>query len=132
MTTAEEYVNGLRELADWFEAHPEIERPSTDFSIYATDSKENAEETMRALLPCKKKYDDSLFTLSRSFGPFTLHYVFMRNTVCTPKVVGQREVPLKVIPPRFEPEKVIEAHTEDVIEWECEPVLAVEDAHEPV
>ena len=136
--TATEYANGLRLLADWFDAHPEVETPGNEISVYGTDSKENAALTMRALTPCAKKYTESIFSLSREFGPIMLRYVFMRNAVCTPRVVGQREVEAKVIPAKFEPERFIEAHTEDIIEWDCEPILApkatpeAEVEHEPV
>lgn len=128
------YAAGLRELADLLELNPKLELPLTIITVYATDTKENAANVLRALSPCEKEYAGALFKIKRKIGPLTLSYVFMRNTVCTPRVVGTREVEAKHIPERLIPSSFNPAHTEDIIEWECEePLLArTDDSKEPL
>ena len=114
-----EYADGLRQIADWIEAHPDIEVPETELSGYGMHSKEDAAKVLMALKPCKKLYGDSLFSIVREFGPITLKFVFSRNQVCTPRVVGTKVVPAT-------PERIIEAmpeHVVEIIEWDCEPIL---------
>lgn len=118
-----EYAGGLRLLADWYEQHADVELPSSVVTVYAEDTKENAALILRSLSPCEKTYADDLFHLKRKFGPLLLDFVFLRNTVCVPRIVGQREVPASVTPAQFVPEKFVEAHTEDIIERDCKPVL---------
>ena len=114
------YACGLRELADWIEAHPEIALPNCEISSYSLDEREEAAAVLKALKPCRKHYSGEMFYIRRDFGPITLSYVFYRNTVCVAKVVGKKEIPEQTIP-----EQVIPAHTEDIIEWDCsEPILA--------
>jgi len=129
MTTATEYAAGLRQLADWIEAHPEQPRPDAELSVYALNTKQEAAACLRALTPCKKEYRDELFQLSRMFGPLNLKFIFYRNAVCTRKVVGTKEVGVEVIPSRVIPEQIIPAHTEEIVEWECgESLLAIKEA----
>jgi len=125
-----EYANGLRLLADWFEAHQDVELLPTKLTIYPEETKENAARTLRALSPCAKEYRDELFSLTRKFGVITLDYCFYRKTVCVARVVGTKEVPETVVPERIEPAKVVPAHTVDIVEWDCKPVLG-EDAQPP-
>lgn len=125
MTTAVEYAAGLRELADWIEAHPEVDTPSREFTVYSLNTKQEAADCLRALTPCKKEYKADNFFLSREFGPITLSFMFYRNAICTKRVIGTKEVGTQVIPSRFTPEEIIPAHTEEIYEWDCgESLLA--------
>mgnify|MGYP001587548157 FL=1 len=126
-----EYAKGLRQIADWIEAHPTIVLPNNNISVYGADEREEAVEILKALKPCRKNYDDEMFYIKRDFGPLTLSFVFYRAKVCVAKVVGQ-----KVIPEVREPAKVIEIpekitpeHTEDIIEWDCSPILKHDNDH---
>lgn len=122
MTTTEmTFSDALRKLADIYEAHPTLEKPS--FSIYASDTRDNAAKTLRALLPAEKEYDGQIFRISKKIGPIDLSFVFLRSTVCTPRVIGKRRVEASIIPGQIIPEQVIPAHEEDVIEWACDDSL---------
>lgn len=125
MTTAAEYATGLRELADWIEAHPDIALPDNELMVYSLNTRAEAANCLRALMPCKKEYRDTNFYISREFGPITLKFMFYRNDICTKRVVGTKEVGTEVIPSRFTPEQIIPAHTEEIYEWDCgESLLA--------
>ena len=128
MTTALEYVAGLRELADWIEAHPDIARPGTRFSVYPSNTKAEAAACLAALMPCKKEYSDECLYIVREFGPITLSFAFLRRSVCTRRVVGTKHVEVHVIPSRFTAEQVIEAHDEDIVEWDCGESLLTANA----
>lgn len=125
-TERKEFCDGLRAVADWLEAHPDLALPQSDVSCYALDTKEEAAHTLKNLAPCEKIYTEGLFYISRRFGPVILRYAFNRDSVCTLKVVGKREVPETVIEAR--PEQIIPAHTVDITEWECAPILHTADA----
>lgn len=124
MYDATEYSKSLRDLADWVEAHPDIELPNDSISIYSRNTKEEAVEVLKALTPCKKDYSDDLFTISRSFGRVLLRFIFYRNVVCTRRVVGTQEVPEKFTLEKYTPSELIPAHTEEIVEWDCDPILA--------
>jgi hypothetical protein len=119
-----EYADGLRELADWIEANPDIEVPDKVFQVYSMNTKEEASKCLSALKPCRKEYRNDMFHLVRDFGPLTLDFVFYRNAVCTRRVVGTKEIGTELIPARLIPEQIIPAHVEEIVEWECgEPLL---------
>jgi len=123
MITAAEYAAGLRELADWIEAHPEMPRPGGTLTVYTLNSREEAAACLKALGTCQKEYTESNFYLSREFGPIKLTFMFYRSAVCQRRVVGQKQVGTQVIPARITPEEIIPAHTEDIVEWDCEESL---------
>lgn len=118
-----EYAASLRQLAGWYEAHPEAPVPS-DPTLYvsAKDTLEEVRRLARELAPCDKAVggtDSGTFTLSRRFGDLTLKFVFWRSAVCTRRIVGMVEVPERVTP----------AHTKELVEWDCpDSVLS----HDPV
>lgn len=119
------YTDGLRELADWYDAHPEIDIPGNhELNVSHLNSKDEARALIRALGACKKDYGSSLVTISRNFGSIAVKFLFYRESVCRKVVVGTRDVPEKVIPAA--PEQVIPAHVEEITEWKCEPILAPE------
>ena len=132
MSEHTEYVAGLRELANWIEAHPTICLPNETISVYGVNEREEAAEILRELKPCAKEYSDQMFYIKRAFGPITLSFVFYRDRVCKARVVGKKEVPeVRESAKTIEiPEKIVPAHTVDIIEWDCgEPLLvAKQDA----
>lgn len=122
------YAAGLRELADWIEAHPDIALPAKEIRVYSLNERDEAAAVLRALKPCRKEYSDNMFDIKRDFGAVTLDFVFYRDRVCKARVVGQKEIPEVREPAKTIeiPEKIIPAHTEDIIEWDCgEPLLEV-------
>jgi hypothetical protein len=114
------FVAGLHEVAVWLDQHPTVELPESTITCYAmNDSPEVVALIMRAMGKCEKQASDNgLFYLKKKFGPITLQYIFDRNTVCTAKVVGHKDVPEEVIPAR-----TIAAHSVPILEWDCQPVL---------
>jgi hypothetical protein len=113
---AKQFAESLRQLADWYAAHPEAPVPAiTTFNVFRQPEQLAADARM--LAPCDKVGVDKWFVLRKSFGagdPFdslTLEFNYARSEVCTPRVVGQRVIPA-------EPEKVV-----DVVEWDCGPIL---------
>lgn len=121
------YANGLRELADWVEAHPDKALPGKEINCYSLNERGDAAAILSALKPCRKEYGDEMFYIRRDFGPITLSYVFYRAKVCVAKVVGKKVIAEVREPARTIelPEKITPEHTEDIIEWDCsEPLLA--------
>lgn len=112
----------LRALADFYDANPLC--PEPEISIYLHADK--AKEVLRNLGSFEKDYDDSYMYARVKVGDRTLKLSTQRDAVCTRKVVGTREVPEEVIPSTYTPEEVIPAHTAEIIEWECDPILARE------
>ena len=122
-----EYADGLRHLADWLEAHPEVDAPESEISCYGMNDREEAAAVLAACGTCEKKYTDGLFSILKKFGPVTLRYVFHRNAVCVKRVVGTKVVPASVVPAREE--QVIPEHEEEIVEWDCaEPLLKAREA----
>lgn len=116
--THKDYADGLRQIADWYEAHPEIALPTpATLGNYMLNTKEEAAQVSRALGTCEKTYTDTMFYISRQFDAVRLEFVFFRNAVCVPRVVGTEDVPERVIP----------AHTRDIVEWDCSPILGEAD-----
>jgi hypothetical protein len=120
MNERQEFAQGLRDMADWYEVHPEITLPFKEFMNYTMNTKEDAQIVMRAMGSCVKTYDDSIFGLEKHFGPIKARFVFMRNEVCERKVVGTKIVPEKFTPAKTEPE-----HEVEIVEWECVPILKI-------
>ena len=116
--TAHEYADGLRQIADWYEEHPEIPVPHLDsVDIYTVRDRDDLRRVARALGHCEKgsASAESLFVLKRQFGALWLQFYWHREQVCTRRVVGVTEVAEQFIP----------AHTREIVEWDCESILQV-------
>ena len=75
----------------------------------------------------RKEYSDSYFRLFMDFGkkqPVRYKIVCNREEVCEKHVVGTEKVTKKVAPPGEWTEEEVE---QDIIEWKCNPLLAVVD-----
>lgn len=116
------YSAALRELADWLDAHPDIDHPTTEIDCYTLNEREDAARVIKALGACKKEYNETLLYIKGQFGPITLRFIFCRDSVCVRKVVGYKEIPEVVL--AATPETVIPAKREEIVEWECMPILA--------
>lgn len=108
-----EYAAALRTIADWYEAHPTMPFTLCLGVGNVTETKEAAEQVAHALAPCRKRYLDDFFMLSRDFGGIELQFVFHRATVCERVVVGHTEIPETLVP----------AHTQEQVEWRCVPLF---------
>jgi hypothetical protein len=112
------FTDALRLAAEWFDAHPTVPRPAyAIINVQAPDSV-SIPALVRQLAGFKKQDYGNTLTLHRTFGPeiegVRVDFNFQREQVCERKVVGTRDVPERIIP----------AHTEEVVEWECLPMLA--------
>ena len=112
----EEFIQGLRDLADLYENQPGLQLPHEQTINVFCDSAEEFTEQARALGSVQKRDDGRYFTLRRTFGGVINFDLFTeRDLVCERIVTGQRVIPAteaKLVP--AEPERI-----EDIIEWRC-------------
>lgn len=128
---AAQAVNGLRELADFIEAHPDL--PWSDvypgtFEWRVNVFVGNDAEKFAAFAASGGRWDkstyasdgeDGIFMVTRTFGGgVSLQVVTNRNAVCERKVVGVETVE---VPDPDAPKVTVER---EVVEWECRPLLA--------
>lgn len=123
MASNTEYAQGLRDLADWLDTHPETDLYRVEARAMPHDDAETVRVWARAMKPCDKDYGDNLFTLRRMFGPVELGAVFWRSTVCEKVVTTRQETKLVPDPAVVVPMVEVTETVEDV-EWVCAPVLA--------
>jgi hypothetical protein len=117
-----EFIAGLRELADFYEAHPTLQAPWEGiayFNLYPEGYFENTREGARLVAkefsPVKKDYSsETHFVLEKRFsGGVGFDFNFPRDVVCERKQVGTKIVPAS------------EEREVPVYEWECtDPILA--------
>jgi hypothetical protein len=120
METREEFVAGLRAMADHFEDHPDQDLPyvgNSKFYIWP-DSKDEFTEQVRALGSCDKGSDDNYVNASKQFGPFTVQVTANHSAVCERVVKGTHMVTKKVYPNVEPVETLVE---EEIVEWVCPP-----------
>ena len=123
----DEFVAGLRAMADWYEQHPELDTPTSALMVssFASDeTPELAAQVAQAMGTFKKNYSDSIFTLTKSFGGASLQFLFYRNAVCTKRVV-KTETVTEWVPDPAAP-KVEVTREREIVEWDCPPLLARE------
>lgn len=126
------YISGLRKFANILEAKPEVPLPfygSSDGApvIISFGSDEGARDRLTAARQAvggqwNKTVDDKWLNLSRALDGFHIQLYAHRDAVCTRRVVGTeaKEVEEEVTP------AVTRRVTKevDVIEWDCDPLLA--------
>lgn len=127
---AQELAQGLRELADFVEERGHtLPIDNLDVTVHdwvwddqyysKRETKLDAREKMRliakALGNAEKVYQGDYFDLRKKFGPVRLEFTVNRSKVCERVVVGTKEIP----------ERILEAHTKEIVEWVCtDPILA--------
>jgi hypothetical protein len=115
--TNQEYANGLRAAADWYELHPEVKIPQSQVENCLVKDKDDAVLVVKALGNCDKNYSAALLTIMKEITPgFFLKFVFWRNAVCERVVTGKTTIAAHT---KQIPEEVIEE-----VEWRCAPILA--------
>ena len=118
--SARGFTDGLRALADWFDANPDVvDNPEVTIN-HPCFTREKFVEASKALGGRREKIvEGSYFTVRRTFGEGVHVDVYVaRERVCRKVVTGMRDVPETVIP----------ARTEEVVEWVCEDSLLEEVA----
>ena len=119
----QDFIEGLRQLADIYDRNPQLDVPSylPTWWIFTFDA-ETFVRQIGAFGSGAKKYDGE----DIQFIPnvlLDLKIQCKREKICERRVVARRMVPEKRIP-----ETVIPAHEEEVVEWDCRPVLAAAKA----
>lgn len=107
MTAREELIHGLRELAMFLEANPEVPEPvGTQLNAFLHDAAALAQLARKGAW--EKVYAGDYFCLRRTFaGGIQLDINCSRDRVCERVLVGTREVAAQP------------AHLEPVYEWRC-------------
>ena len=126
------YTDGLRELADWLDAHPEW-LPGGGANFYSYVHGASADEDMKAVMArvardmgtATKRIDENSFSLDKQFGPHTFTAFTNRAKVCERVVVGthiEKTVEKVPVGEVVYEEREIEVEVEEV-EWVCPPSL---------
>lgn len=102
-------IAGLRALADFLDAHPDIVPSSQTYNVYV-NSREELARIARATT-WQKVYVGNFFILRKMFGGIQLDVYTDRELVCKPVVTGKKIV--EAVPAQPE-------HEEDIVEWVCE------------
>jgi hypothetical protein len=109
----QETINGLRQLADYLQARPDVPMPYFGM-VNAFGQASELSVVARAMGEFAKDHNGEFLALVKSFGPVSLHVNFSSSEVCERVVVGTEEVPAKP------------AHTREIVEWKCpESLLAL-------
>lgn len=132
------YIDGLRQLADVLEAHPEISLPvssgTTRFGAMSFPCG-SGPDAAQAMAAARRAFGSASWTknvtnsdhgnwlnLAGQLAGLHVELYAARDAVCTRRVVGteEREVDVQVTP------AVTEKRTEtvEIVEWDCEPILA--------
>jgi hypothetical protein len=123
MANREDFIRGLREMADFFESHEEMPMPTWRqvIDLFATgeSSRQQMVSAAKAMGKANKGFNEELITLSKNFGDLlTLKMHAYREQICERIVIATEEIPEEIIP-----ERVVKAHVREKVEWRCEPLL---------
>lgn len=82
--TEQTVAEGLRALADWYEAHPEIDTPSVFLHFWEQggEAAKKLATVAKAMGTCEKSFSDYSLTLKRQFGPVWLMANIDRDAIC--------------------------------------------------
>lgn len=145
MGVREEYINGLRALANLLQNVPELELPthggvveeygvaggSIDWMLFTDDDHDEQKARAQAIVRAvpgewRKNAGSNLFRAEADLCGLRLQVIVDRAAVCTRKVVGTKQVEKKV-PVEFKTETV----DEDIVEWDCGSLLKPVDPPRP-
>lgn len=115
---ASEFAKSLRELADWYDEHPDVPLPAAaNFNAFL-DDRDALARVARLIGIAEKGADPNYFFLKKRFGEISLDFNVARAVACERRVVGVREIPETVVP----------ARTEEIVEWDCHPIFKTNGA----
>ncbi len=107
-------IQGMRDCADWLEAHPEAEHIDVNAWIFDRgSSNEEIAEIVKAMGSVEKNYSGEDLFIKKMFGGMQITYCVNRSAVCERIVTGT-----KTSPAQFTPEQTVE-----VVEWRCGSIL---------
>ena len=135
------YIDGLRQIADWLEQHPDVPLPYLGFAgstklqaqnvpavpIYVwDDQRQRMAAIARAMGGAEKDAAGDRFRLTRHFAGIAVVASAERDQVCERIVVGTREVTEEVPDPEAlaAVPKVTVTKTVEDVEWRCGSLLA--------
>jgi hypothetical protein len=128
----EKLIQGLRDMADWLEAHPGTPHVSSNGSFYiflrGANAKEQLAKFARDAAPVEKSSSGDYFNIDRQFGgKINLQATSKHDLICE-RIVTKKIVPERVLPAREE--ETIPEHEEEVISWSCPESLLAPDMHD--
>jgi hypothetical protein len=127
-----EYTAGLRALADLLDNNPDVPLPYSGRASelnWITVSDENQRDVVAAIVRAlpgvvvKEPRGDVIDFVGKIHG-LKVCVIATRNEVCTRRVIGTREVTKKIPDPSVEVRSVEVTETEDIVEWDCGPILS--------
>ncbi len=115
-----DFVKGLREMADWYEQHPETPIPAAPSFMIMVNDGVSFRKAVQAARSGKKTEFGNYIGFSKMFGGVGWTIAISRSVICERIQVGEREVPAEPAKP---------ARTEPIYEWKCpESLLSPESA----
>lgn len=125
MNDRQQFIDELRDFADWLEANPLVPTPVAQRTQLWASSAKQAALIVRAFGNCTKEYgDDGYFRATperwRALG---VYVATTRETVCGRVVVGVETV-VESVPVTFETRET----EREIVEWKCAPILAASEA----
>ena len=116
----EDYIQGLRDLADWLEATPSAPTELYRSIIVSLKDKDHAVRLAKEAGSIHKEYSGDRLLLEKWFGDIIRYKATVsRKEVCRVKEVKKVE---KEVP--HYPAPVYVNEVVDETEWECDPLLA--------
>jgi hypothetical protein len=114
-TNREAVIAGLRELADFLEAHPTLPAATMGRTIIYVEDKALLAQVAREGGSWRKDFSENWFSLEKSFGGGVQLDVYTdRAKVCRAVVVGKEMLPAVAALPEREVDK---------IEWVCDDAV---------
>lgn len=113
-----DYADGLRRLADFIDAHPDLFRDTCELTVNLfAENREEFAEKARQLGSAEKVEMGGWYVLRKKFGPHRLDLNIAREYVCTQVQTGTRTVS-KPDPEVLATVPTVEVE-EPVYEWQC-------------
>jgi hypothetical protein len=114
MMDSRAYINSLRQIADFLEAHPDLPTPHSEKLTISTGDLPGVAHQIGS---CQKVVDETFYNLQKKFGVITLEFYDFRQSVCKKVSKGTRLIPETIVPAK--PEQVIAAHEIEEFDWVC-------------
>ncbi len=104
------YIDGLRQIADFLEQHPNVPEPSSPIINVFVQSKNSFQRAIKKSGPWEKRTDGSYVYCRKCFGPHVFNVNLNHSMICERVVTGKRTVPRQ---------EAIEEYEEEITEWRC-------------
>lgn len=123
-----DFTDSLRNLADLYDAHPELPEPACWPMNVFVKSKEELAKVARSLGYCKKQVLDDWYSLNKTLGiepdyKYCIEFNISRALACERVVIGTRTVEEQV-PVAYE----TRTRKEEIVEWRCPDSLLATEA----